>query len=231
LSADKIVSAFCIFPSAFDFMDDTIPFASRGYFLMLALLVFSRGMDFLSTWIATPNLALEGNPLAKKLGWKWGVLLNIAICVALPVWPLSAIVVATASVLVAARNFQSAWLMRSLGETAYREWHVERVRETRITLYLFCLAGNTLLTAIVGVALIYFSNPEKAGFVPFAIGMGMIAYAIAVAFYTLLAIWRIHRAARREARALAAAQNPQPMDAGVVKAAKPQLPAPEQMCK
>jgi hypothetical protein len=134
-------------------------------------------------------------------------------------------------VLVAARNFQSAWLMRSLGETAYREWHVERVRETRITLYLLCLAGNTLLTAAVGAALIGFSNPEKAGFVAFAIGMGMIAYAIAVAFYTLLAIWRIHRAARREARALAAAQNPQPMDAGVVKAAKPQLPAPEQMCK
>ena len=44
----------------------------------------------------------------------------------------------------------------------------------------------------------------------FAIGMGMIAYAIAVAFYTLLAIWRIHRAAKREARELAAVQNLQP---------------------
>jgi hypothetical protein len=38
----------------------------------------------------------------------------------------------------------------------------------------------------------------------------MIAYAVAVAFYTLLAIWRIHRAAKREGRELAAAQNPQP---------------------
>jgi len=38
--------------------------------------------------------------------------------------------------------------------------------------------------------------------VPFAIGMGLVAYAIAVAFYTLLAIWRIHRAAKREARRL-----------------------------
>jgi len=187
-------------------MDDTIPFASRGYFLMLALLVFSRGMDFLSTWIATPNLVLEGNPLAKKLGWKWGVPLNAAICLALPLWPLSAIVVATASVLVAARNFQSAWLMRSLGEEIYRRWHVERVRETPVTLYLFCLAGNTLLTAAVGAALIWSSDWRL---VPFAIGMGTIAYAIAVAFYTLLAIWRIHRAAKREARELAA-QYPQP---------------------
>ena len=190
-------------------MDDTIPFASRDYFLMVALLAFSRGMDFLSTWIATPNLVLEGNPIAKKLGWKWGVPLNIAICLGLALWPLSAIVVSTASVLVAARNFQSAWLMRSLGEEIYRHWHVERVQETRVTLYLFCLAGNTLLTAAVGAALIFFSRLEL---VPFAIGMGMIAYAIAVAFYTLLAVWRIHRAAKRAACALAAAQS-RPADA------------------
>jgi hypothetical protein len=193
-------------------MDNMVPFGSREYFLMLAVLTFSRGMDFLSTWIATPNLALEGNPIAKKLGWKWGVPLNIAICVVLPLWPLSAIVVATASALVAARNFQSAWLMRSLGEEIYRRWHVERVRETRVTLYLFCLAGNTLLTAGVGAALIYSSDMRL---VPFAIGMGMIAYALAVAIYTLLAIWRIHRAAKREARELAELQNQQPDDRSV----------------
>ncbi|MGA2281486.1 MAG: hypothetical protein ABSG80_14420 [Verrucomicrobiota bacterium] len=181
-------------------MDDTLIFASRDYCLYLLLLIFARGMDFLSTWIATPNLVLEGNPLAKKLGWKWGLALNVVLCGALAAWPLSAIVVATASVLVAARNFQSAWLMHSLGEEIYRRWHVERVQETRITVYLLCLAGNTLLTAGVGAALIYFSNERL---VPFAIGMGMVAYAVAVAFYTLLAIWRIRRAAKK----LAARQN------------------------
>ncbi|HTY87608.1 MAG TPA: hypothetical protein VMB80_09105 [Candidatus Acidoferrum sp.] len=175
-------------------MDDMVPFAGRDYCLYLLLLVFARGMDFLSTWIATPNLVLEGNPFAKKLGWRWGLLLNVALVGGLALWPLSAIVVATASVLVAARNFQSAWLMHSLGEEVYREWHVERVRETRVTLYLLCLAGNTLLTAAVGGALIYFS-PLRL--VPLGIGTGMVAYAVAVAFYTLLASWRIHRAAQK----------------------------------
>ncbi len=187
-------------------MDDPVSFGSREYLLMLALLIFSRGMDFLSTWIATPNLVLEGNPLAKKLGWRWGLLLNVVMVMALALWPLSAIVVSTASVLVAARKFQSAWLMHSLGEDAYREWHVQRVRETRVTLYLFCLAGNTLLTAGVGAVLIYFSRMRL---VPFAVGMGMVAYAIAVAFYTLLAVGRIHCAAKREARRLRAEQDRQ----------------------
>jgi len=191
-------------------MDDTASFGSNKYFLMLALLLFGRGMDFLSTWVATPNLALEGNPIAKKLGWKWGFLLNAVLVIVLAMWPLSALVVATASVLVAARNFQSAWLMRSLGEDAYREWHVQRVRETRVTLHLFCLAGNTLLTAAVGAVLVYFSHTEPAKWelVPFAIGMGMIAYAIAVAVYSLLAIWRIHRAIKQEARQLQARNQP-----------------------
>jgi hypothetical protein len=185
-------------------MDDPVTFASRDYCLYLLLLVFARGMDFLSTWIATPNLVLEGNPLAKKLGWQWGLLLNVVLVGVLALWPLSAIVVATASVLVAARNFQSAWLMHSLGEEIYRRWHVERVQETRITVYLLCLAGNTLLTASVGAALIYFSNLRLA---PFAIGMGMVAYAVAVAFYTLLAIWRIRRAAKKLALRQSSAMN------------------------
>ena len=171
-------------------MDDTIPFACREYFMMLALLIFSRGMDFLSTWVATPNLVLEGNPLAKKLGWTGGVLVNVIAVVFLSMWPLSAIVVSTASVLVAARNFQSAWLMRSLGEHSYRDWHVARVRETPITLFVFCLLGQTVLTAIVGVAVILFCGSYL---VPVGIGMGMVAYAVAVTFYTLLAIWRMRR--------------------------------------
>src|SRR6266487_4255993 len=153
-------------------MDDFIPFASRTYALLLLVLLIARAMDFLSTWVATPNLVLEGNPIAKKLGWRWGIPINAGLCLGLAFWPLPAIVISTTSVLVAARNFQSAWLMRSLGEHAYRDWHIQRIQETRITLYLFCLAGNTLLTAGVGAAVIYFSNMPAAGgqplLVPFA---------------------------------------------------------------
>ena len=136
-------------------MEELVPFASRLYGLMFLLLIVARGMDFLSTWVATPNLVLEGNPIAKKLGWKWGIPINLALCVGLAFWPLPAIVISTTSVLVAARNFQSAWLMRSLGEQLYRDWHIERVQETSVTLYLFCLFAQT---ALVGAAVIYFSE-------------------------------------------------------------------------
>jgi hypothetical protein len=191
-------------------MDEFVPFASRSYALMFLLLFVSRGMDFLSTWVATPIMVLEGNPIAKKLGWKWGIPINCALCIGFAFWPLPAIVISTTSVLVASRNFQSAWLMRSLGEQLYRDWHVERVQETSVTLYLSCLFAQTVLTGGVGAAVIYFSEWRL---VPLAIGLGLVAYALAVAFYTMLGIWRLRRSALRAARLAArktATTNAQP---------------------
>jgi hypothetical protein len=176
-----------LFPSEF------VAFASHEYFLLLLSLFLGRGMDFLSTWIATPNMVLEGNPVAKKLGWRWGIPVNLGICVALALWPTPAIVLTTMSLLVAARNFHDAWLIRSLGEYIYRDWHSARVQETRASLYVLCLLGQTLLTAVVGAAVIWFSYDLL---VPTAIGMGIVAYAAAVGFFTLLAVYRMRRALR-----------------------------------
>jgi hypothetical protein len=171
-------------------MDDTVPFGGGVYCLMLGLLLFARGTDFLSTWVATPNLVLEGNPIAKKLGWKWGIPVNILFCGGFAVWPMPAMVITTTSILVAVRNFQQAWLMRSLGEENYRNWHVARLHETPRSLFLFCLFAQTALTALVGVVLIYFSSSLL---VPEAIGWGIVAYAVAVVVYTLLSVWRMRR--------------------------------------
>ena len=170
--------------------DETLSFGSRGYWLMLALLVFARGMDFFSTWVATPNLVLEGNPLAKKLGWKLGAIINLVLCVTFAFWPLTAIIVITAGILVAAHNFRSAWLMRSMGEEAYRQWFMDRILQTPRFLCFFCLLGETILTAVVGASVVYFSEIDS---IPFAIGLGILAYALIVLFYTSLSLWRLHR--------------------------------------
>jgi hypothetical protein len=100
-------------------------------------------MDLLSTWVSTPNLVLESNPLAKTLGWKWGIPFNLVLCFVLAFWSLPAIMVSTASVVVAARNFHNAWLPRSIGEHRYRAWYAQRMRETPVTTFLWCLFGET----------------------------------------------------------------------------------------
>jgi hypothetical protein len=171
-------------------MDELVPFGSAFYFALLGILLSARGADFLSTWIATPNLVLEANPIARKLGWRMGMAINVVLCTGFARWPLPAIVISTTSLLVAARNLQNAWLMRSLGEELYRDWVVARVRETPIPLYLFCLLGQTGLVASVGLALMFFS---RMILVPFAVGMGIVTYAVAVTVFTLLSLWRVRR--------------------------------------
>ena len=170
--------------------EDTLSFGSAPHLLMLGLLLFARGADFLSTWVATPNLVLEGNPLAKKMGWKIGALVNLALCFALSFWTTTALVVVTASLLVAAHNFHAAWLMRSMGEEAYRQWFAGRVAETPPLLHLLCLFGETGLTALVGAGVIYWSAMDSCAF---AIGAGMIAYALIVLLYSMLSLWRLRR--------------------------------------
>src|SRR6185295_10784653 len=101
-------------------MEETAPFGSTAYLVTLSLLVFARGMDLLSTRIATPNLVLEANPIARRLGWTWGGLFNLLFAGLLACWPVPALVVVTTSLMVAGRNFKSAWLMRSLGEEGYQ---------------------------------------------------------------------------------------------------------------
>ncbi len=174
-------------------MEELMALNYRDYGLYCAVLVVSRSMDFLSTWIATPNLLLEANPIAKKLGWKWGILINLVLCFGFAVWPLPAIVIATTSALVAARNFQSAWVMHTLGEHGYREWVIERLDHTPPGLYVFCLLAQGVLIGGVGGILMACSKWQLA---PFAIGLGILTYALAVVVYSLLGWWRARRQLR-----------------------------------
>ena len=175
-------------------MDEAVAFGSKAFFAYLAVLALGRGMDLLSTWVATPTLMLEGNPVAKRLGWKGGLLVNLTICVVFARWPLAAIIIATTSALVAARNFQLAWLTRSHGEENYRAWFGQRLVETPPTLFIFCLLAQTLLVGAVGGAVAYFSGLEQL--VVLGIGFGIIGYATAVLLFTLLALWRSRRVQR-----------------------------------
>ena len=175
-------------------MDEVLQFGEWQYNFYLALLLFARAMDILSTWIATPNMVLEANPLARMLRWKFGIPVNVALCFAFAFLPLTAIIISTTSVLVAARNFQHAWLIRTYGEENYRDWFLERLEETRPELFLFCLLAQTSLTAGVGALLLLFSRWQDV--VPLGIGLGIIGYAAAVMIFTLLALWRNRQRAK-----------------------------------
>ena len=154
---------------------------------MAALLVLGRGSDLLSTYLATPHLVLEGNPLARRLGWRLGLVVNGLMVVVTALWPLLAISLTTTSLLVAARNLQSAWLMRAMGEHPYRHWmNVHLTGGVRWVAWL-CFLGESTLVGLIGLSLMWFARWQL---VPFSVGLGITSYATAVAFFTSLSLWR-----------------------------------------
>jgi uncharacterized membrane protein len=154
-------------------------------------------MDLVSTWLATPTLQLEANPIARWLGWRRGWVVNALASVALALIPLAAVSVTTTSLMVAARNAQSAWIVRSMGEFEYRSWIAARYRAAGRGVFLVSLLMNTGLTALVGAGLMVFSRwqllPGLTALV--GAGLGVVVYALAVGLYTGMAM---RRAARGE---------------------------------
>lgn len=164
-----------------------VPPGSSSWWLFAALALAGRTADLASTWLATPNLALEGNPLARRMGWRWGVPINGLASLGVGCFPGLAIAVATTSALVAARNFQNAWIMRSMGEWSYRLWMSERIDQAPRALPALCFLAESVLTLLPGLALLFFAEP---GGVAQSVGLGICAYSAAVALFTLIALWR-----------------------------------------
>jgi hypothetical protein len=86
--------------------------------------------------------------------------------------------------------------MRSLGEEAYRVWHVKHILQTPLALYLSCLAGESFSVATVGAVIILFSD----SLVLLSVGWGIVGYGFAITYFVLLARWRLQCVASRDAR-------------------------------
>ena len=170
-------------------IDQFAALGSRQWLQFGSLVVASRALDLGSTYAGTPQLLMEGSPIARKMGWKFGIPLNLVAGLLTGCWPLLAIALATMSVLVASRNLQNAWLMRSMGEEQYRAWLCRRIASAPRWTPFACYFGESLLAGSVGGALLTWADYKL---VPCGVGIGIIIYAGAIAFFTFLELVRSH---------------------------------------
>jgi uncharacterized membrane protein len=154
---------------------------------LAAAILFSRLGDVGSTYLATPNLALEANPIMKRFGWPlaWASLL---ICLVAYLDARSGVMILVASLLVTASNLSKAWAMRSLGEAGYAEYMTRVVRGSSRLWALGFVAGSSIFTAMVGALPIVFGDENTAGY---WVGAGIVLYAVIVALYGSISILRL----------------------------------------
>lgn len=168
--------------------------------VVAGLLLLARIGDIGSTYLATPKLLLESNPVARKLRWPFAVMtLGVAL---LPYFMLQAgIVILTASLLVTASNFGKVWFIRTLGEQAYYDFVAQMAARSRpIEPLLFTSLSALALALIGGLLMLFYPTESQAAY---WIGYGFVIYAVVAVVYGCHGYWRMRRAGLRHQQAAA----------------------------
>ncbi len=163
---------------------------------LVAALFISRGLDFLSTWIVTPKLALEANPFMRGRRWRTMMLLNVPL-LGLPFLHhgLSITFVVT-SLLVAGTNLTHGALARGMGEKRQLQSQMQALRRIGLAAALAMNSGGSLIVCLGGAFLMALGGGEQS--YPFWGGLGVVMFGVAGLVHLNAAIVRLHRRARRE---------------------------------
>ena len=163
---------------------------------LFVAVLFSRCMDVLSTWLVTPRLRLEANPLVRKLKWPFALLTLLLAFVAYYHVGM-AVAVLVISLMVSGTNFSRMWMVRAWGEEEYLQFILRSARRGSLALALVSLWLFGGFFALVGLLTVFLSPPGQNW--TFWIGLGIIGYAVAILFHGSLSTLRFFKMARTQA--------------------------------
>jgi hypothetical protein len=163
---------------------------------LAVLILIARLGDIGSTYLATPTLAMEGNPLMRWGGWRLAAVTLLACLIPYYSAPLG-LTALVLSLLVTGSNLSKGWLMRALGEEDYQTMLLAAARRSSLPAAVGFVVGGAASVAFAGLIMVFVSGgPDTWGYWA-AIGVALYAFAIAV--YGSLSMARLFRAAARPA--------------------------------
>jgi hypothetical protein len=164
--------------------------------VLCVLILISRLGDIVSTYLVTPKLKLEANPIVRKLGWSFAIFTLFACLI--PYWNTAVgIIVLIASLLVSAANTSKIWFARAYGEQAYVELIYEMAGKSKLSHALAGTIVSALFIAMVGLVTLFLC-PNPGTDWGYFIGWGILTYAFVVGFYGSLSFIRIFKMARKK---------------------------------
>jgi hypothetical protein len=162
---------------------------------LAALILVARIGDITSTYLATPHLVLEANPIARRLGWPFALLTLLLALI--PYYNTAAgVVVLVPSLLVASRNFGSIWLVRGLGEDRMLALQLEAARRRRFSEAFLGVLAESGFLALAAAILMALSGRSRGASL---FALGILVWAIALLVHRTAHLRRIFRLARKPA--------------------------------
>ena len=147
--------------------------------LLAAATLFARLADLGSTYVVSPGLELEANDLVRRFRWPFAAV-TLGVCVLPYLDSGLGVIVAVASLFVAAANIRQAWLVRALGEADYLALLRSAAARSGRRAILASVFASALFVGLAGL-LLWFFYPTPSWARSFAIGV--LAYAAAIAIH------------------------------------------------
>ena len=160
--------------------------------ILCVVILIGRIGDIGSTYLVTPGLRLEANPVARKLRWPFA-LLTVLVCL-VPYWntPL-AVPVAVMSLVVTAENLRFGWIARALGEDELLAFYMSAAKRSHLWVAISFLFGSACFSVLAGLLLfLFYPDPSKDWGFWFA--TGIVLSGVAIALHKSMFAWRIFRA-------------------------------------
>lgn len=170
--------------------------SSHFEWTLCVLILVGRLGDILSTYLITPGLSLEANPVARKLGWRF-MLSSILVCLVPFYSPPLGIIILVPSLMVSASNIGKIWFVRTYGEAEYLQLLLGVARKSQLRHALAGVLLSAFFIALSGLVLLVLSpDPSEDWGCWFAIGI--LTYALAIALHGSAFCFRIFKMAKSQ---------------------------------
>ena len=157
---------------------------------LVVLIFFARLGDIGSTYLATPNLKMEANPLMRLGGWRLA-LVTVLACL-IPFYDVGlGMTMLVLSLMVTGSNLSKGWMMRTLGEAEYQDVMRSAARRSSLPVALGFILGSAAFVGLAGVVLMAVSG--GSAMLAYWAASGVALYALAMGVYGTISAVRLFR--------------------------------------
>ena len=162
--------------------------------ILCFLILVSRLGDIISTYLITPTLKLEANPIVKKLGWRFA-LLTMLVCIVPYYHTGGAVIVLVPSLLITSSNISKYWAVKTIGEEEYLKRLLIFASKSKLSHALFSILAASFFVILTGLVLLLLC--PDSGEWGYWFANGIIAYGFIVALHGSLYYCKLFKKARK----------------------------------
>lgn len=171
--------------------------------VLCGLILLGRLGDIISTWLITPKLELEANPVVRRLGWRFAVLTLLLCLVPYFVHPLVAVILVPPFLMISGSNIGKIWVVRALGEKKVLEQSIEAARHSTFGKAATCAIFSGGFFMLTGVVLVYFARLEtdrtSVSWIAEYFGYGVATFGLAISLHGMFHLRRLFKLAAARA--------------------------------